>query len=196
MDETVEGGEAWGCMAQRSIPWRGRGQGVERFGGRTSCLAYLVEVLEIPWCHKVSGSVQFVYGDCTHSSKVCPADPAIIYRKKLIISVGTIVGKSYEEQEWNPQVDKQALQRAHRIGEDLMGQEGKELRGTPAGDLLSAIFSLHMFDPTDSAKDDMKFEINPMDLLAGHDLVKKDPTSVAYIGFDEASEVQRSVTVK
>ena len=106
-----------------------------------------------------------------------------------------------------------------------MDQEGKELGGAAAGDLRSAIFGLHVFDPTDtsieqpdeinvselnamaekvlalrykqqSAKDDTKFEINPMDLLTGHDLVKKDPTSVAYIGFDEVSEVQRSVAVK
>ncbi|GFY92689.1 SNF2 domain-containing protein [Actinidia rufa] len=158
----------------------------------------------------------------------------------------------FYEQDWNPQVDKQALQRAHRIGqmnhvmsinlvtghtveevimrradkklqlshnvvgEDLMDQEGKEFGGAAAGDLRSAIFGLHMFDPTDtnieqpdeinvselnamaekvlalrykqqSAKDDTEFEINPMDQLTGHDFVKKDPTYVAYAGFNEAS---------
>lgn len=29
------------------------------------------------------GSVQFVYGDCTHPEKVCPAEPAIIFRLVL-----------------------------------------------------------------------------------------------------------------
>ncbi|PSS24120.1 Helicase [Actinidia chinensis var. chinensis] len=165
-----------------------------------------------------------------------------------LVAADTVI---FYEQDWNPQVDKQALQRAHRIGqmnhvmsinlvtghtveevimrradkklqlshnvvgEDLMDQEGKELGGAAGGDLRSAIFGLHMFDPTDtnieqpdeinvselnamaekvlalrykqqSAKDDMEFVINPMDQLTVHDLVKKDPTSVAYTGFDEA----------
>ncbi|KAL7203813.1 hypothetical protein ACSBR2_016960 [Camellia fascicularis] len=166
-----------------------------------------------------------------------------------LVAADTVI---FYEQDWNPQVDKQALQRAHRIGqmnhvlcinlvtgqtveevilrraekklqlshnvvgEDLMDHEGKETTGAEAGDLRSVIFGLNMLDPTEmsneqpdqlnmselnamvekvialrykqqSDKDDRKFEVNPMDLLNGHDLVKKDPTSVAYRGFDEAS---------
>ncbi|KAL7233643.1 hypothetical protein ACSBR1_017287 [Camellia fascicularis] len=166
-----------------------------------------------------------------------------------LVAADTVI---FYEQDWNPQVDKQALQRAHRIGqmnhvlcinlvtgqtveevilrraekklqlshnvvgEDLMDHEGKETTGAEAGDLRSVIFGLNMLDPTEmsneqpdqlnmselnamvekvialrykqqSDKDDRKFEVNPMDLLNGHDLVKKDPTSVAYPGFDEAS---------
>ncbi|XP_028120798.1 probable helicase CHR10 [Camellia sinensis] len=166
-----------------------------------------------------------------------------------LVAADTVI---FYEQDWNPQVDKQALQRAHRIGqinhvlcinlvtgqtveevilrraekklqlshnvvgEDLMDHEGKETTGAEAGDLRSVIFGLNLLDPTEmsneqpdqlnmselhvmvekvialrykqqSDKDDRKFEVNPMDLLNGHDLVKKDPTSVAYPGFDEAS---------
>ncbi|KAI8024668.1 putative helicase CHR10 [Camellia lanceoleosa] len=166
-----------------------------------------------------------------------------------LVAADTVI---FYEQDWNPQVDKQALQRAHRIGqmnhvlsinlvtgqtveevilrraekklqlshnvvgEDLMDHEGKETTGAEAGDLRSVIFGLNMLDSTEmsneqpeqlnmselnamvekvialrykqqSDKDDRKFEVNPMDLLNGHDLVKKDPTSVAYPGFDEAS---------
>lgn len=109
------------------------------------------------------------------------------------------------------------LQLSHNVvGEDLTKLEEKEAAGAEAGDLQSVIFGLQMLDPTDisneeqdqqitseldamadkviasrykqkSDKEDMKFEISPRDLSTGCDLVIKDPASVAYPGFDEAS---------
>ncbi|XP_058221673.1 probable helicase CHR10 isoform X2 [Rhododendron vialii] len=166
-----------------------------------------------------------------------------------LVAADTVI---FYEQDWNPQVDKQALQRAHRIGQmnhvlsvnlvtehsveevimrraekklqlshnvvgdNLMDLEGKEAAGAEAGDLRSVIFGLQMLDPTDvsceqpdqliaselnamaekvialrhkqkSDKEDVKFELSPMDLSNGRDLVIKDPASVAYPGFDEVS---------
>ncbi|KAL6957595.1 putative helicase chr10, partial [Sarracenia purpurea var. burkii] len=166
-----------------------------------------------------------------------------------LVAADTVI---FYEQDWNPQVDKQALQRAHRIGQTnhvlsinivtehtaeevimrraekklqlsnnvvgdvLIDREGTETAGAEAGDLRSVIFGLHKLDPTEisneqpdqvnmtelnamaekvtslrykqrSNMDDRKFEINPMDLLNGGDLVIKDLASVAHPGFDEAS---------
>lgn len=94
--------------------------------------------------------------------------------------------------------------------------EGKEIGAEP-GDLRSLIFGLHLFDPTDiknedsvgvnmeelnamaekvieirnnepSNKDNRKFEMNPMDLLAGGDLSVKSIASDSFDpGLDEAS---------
>ncbi|XP_077235394.1 SNF2 domain-containing protein / helicase domain-containing protein [Tasmannia lanceolata] len=158
-----------------------------------------------------------------------------------LVAADTVI---FYEQDWNPQVDKQALQRAHRIGQinhvlsinlvsahtveevimrraerklqlshNVIGEGddnlggGKEM-GAEAGDLRSLIFGLHTFDPMDinnenssgvnmveinamaekviemrnyqpSDKDDRRFEINPMDLLAGGDLcVKRSSVSI------------------
>lgn len=154
----------------------------------------------------------------------------------------------FYEQDWNPQVDKQALQRAHRIGQlnhvlsinlvtgrsieevimkraekklqlshNIIGEgfdhEQKETAGAEAGDLRSIIFGLHMFDPTeitDGKSDELnmselnrladkviglrlekkidvddKFVVNPMGQECN--LLKKNPASVAYPDFDEAS---------
>ncbi|KAK9273105.1 hypothetical protein L1049_017912 [Liquidambar formosana] len=168
-----------------------------------------------------------------------------------LVAADTVI---FYEQDWNPQVDRQALQRAHRIGqmnhvlainlvtgraveeiimrraerklqlshkvlgEDDMDREGKEMQGPEAGDLRSVIFGLHMFNPTDIndeksgelsiselnalaekviamrheqkiEKDDRKFEINPIDLLNGCDLVmEKSAGSVSFDpGLDEDS---------
>ena len=58
------------------------------------------------------------------------------------------------------------LQLSHNVvGEDLMDQEGKELGGAAGGDLRSAIFGLHMFDPTDT-NIEQPDEINVSDLNA------------------------------
>eukprot|EP00268_Persea_americana_P027612 TRINITY_DN26957_c0_g1_i14.p1 TRINITY_DN26957_c0_g1~~TRINITY_DN26957_c0_g1_i14.p1 ORF type:complete len:570 (+),score=115.24 TRINITY_DN26957_c0_g1_i14:559-2268(+) len=167
-----------------------------------------------------------------------------------LVAADTVI---FYEQDWNPQVDKQALQRAHRIGQmnhvlsinlvtehsveevvmrraerklqlsynvfggdnDTHG-EGKE-RGAEPGDLRYLIFGLHLFDPTDiknedsvgvnmeelnamaekvieirnnepSNKDNRKFEMNPVDLLAGGDLSVKSTASDSFDpGLDEAS---------
>ncbi|KAL0464590.1 UNVERIFIED_CONTAM: putative helicase CHR10 [Sesamum latifolium] len=161
----------------------------------------------------------------------------------------------FYEQDWNPQVDKQALQRAHRIGQsnhvlsinlvtgrtveevimrraerklqlshnvigdDILEHEGGNIGGTEAGDLKSVIFGLHVFDTmeinmeksdnlldmgelTSLAKkviasrhelqsdvSDRRFEINPMNLMDGHDLVMKERSqSIDFDpGLDEAS---------
>lgn len=109
------------------------------------------------------------------------------------------------------------LQLSHNVvGDNLMDLEGKEAAGAEAGDLRSVIFGLQMLDPTDisyeqpdqlftselnamvekvialrhkqkSDKEDVKFEISPLDLSNGRDLVIKDPASAAYPGFDEVS---------
>ncbi|KAM3685410.1 hypothetical protein ACJW31_11G115400 [Castanea mollissima] len=146
-----------------------------------------------------------------------------------LVAADTVI---FYEQDWNPQVDKQALQRAHRIGQmnhvlsinlvtrhtvdevimrraerklrlshnvvgdDVMNWEGKETAGVETGDLRSIIFGLHRFDPTEisteklgetqmsdlnamvkkvlakryeqtAAKDDRKFEVNPLELSSG-----------------------------
>ncbi|CAA2954244.1 probable helicase CHR10 isoform X1 [Olea europaea subsp. europaea] len=160
-----------------------------------------------------------------------------------LVAADTVI---FYEQDWNPQVDKQALQRTHRIGqtnhvlsinlvtgrtieevimrraerklqlsynvvgEDNLDNEGKDIAGTEAGDLRSAIFGLRMFDPTEmSTKElglvnksglialaekitairhepqadiyDKKFEINHVDVLGGGDLVmKEDSESVDF----------------
>lgn len=168
-----------------------------------------------------------------------------------LVAADTVI---FYEQDWNPQVDKQALQRAHRIGQmnhvlsinlvtgrtveeiimrraerklqlshNVVGEvdidrEGKEMAGAEAGDLRSVIFGLRMIDPSEInndessepnmseldamadkvvairheqqlGKDDRKFEVNPMDLLKGHDLIM-DRSSVSVDfdpGLDEAS---------
>lgn len=96
------------------------------------------------------------------------------------------------------------------VGEDNLDNEGKDIAGTEAGDLRSAIFGLRMFDPTEmSTKElglvnksglialaekitairhepqsdiyDKKFEINHVDVLGGCDLVmKEDSESVNF----------------
>ncbi|KAK4411222.1 putative helicase CHR10 [Sesamum angolense] len=161
----------------------------------------------------------------------------------------------FYEQDWNPQVDKQALQRAHRIGQsnhvlsinlvtgrtieevimrraerklqlshnvigdDISEHEGGNIGGTEAGDLKSVIFGLHVFDTMEmnmeksdnlldmdeltglaekviasrhelqSDVSDRRFEINPMNLMDGHDLVMKERSqSIDFDpGLDEAS---------
>ncbi|KAL0397716.1 UNVERIFIED_CONTAM: putative helicase CHR10 [Sesamum calycinum] len=161
----------------------------------------------------------------------------------------------FYEQDWNPQVDKQALQRAHRIGQsnhvlsinlvtgrtieevivrraerklqlshnvigdDILEHEGGNIGGTEAGDLKSVIFGLHVFDTMEmnmeksdnlldmgeltglagkviasrhelqSDVSDRRFEINPMNLMDGHDLVMKERSqSIDFDpGLDEAS---------
>ncbi|RVW15192.1 putative helicase CHR10 [Vitis vinifera] len=150
-----------------------------------------------------------------------------------LVAADTVI---FYEQDWNPQVDKQALQRAHRIGqmnhvlsinlvtgrtvEEVRSNKPtkKEMSGAEAGDLRSVIFGLRMIDPSEInndessepnmseldamsdkvvairheqqlGKDDGKFEVNPMDLLKGHDLIM-DRSSVSVDfdpGLDEAS---------
>ncbi|KAI3898843.1 hypothetical protein MKW92_042752, partial [Papaver armeniacum] len=120
-----------------------------------------------------------------------------------LVGADTVV---FYEQDWNPQVDKQALQRVHRIGqinpvlcEDDISYDQDEM-GADVGDLRSIIFGLHMFDPTNtdnenpnekvtkchesSYRRDRKFELNSMDVLGGDDFPMK--TTPAY-SFDEAS---------
>lgn len=165
-----------------------------------------------------------------------------------LVAADTVI---FYEQDWNPQVDKQALQRAHRIGQmndvlsinlvtgrtveevimrraerklrlshnvigdDVMDQEGKEEAGVEPSDLRSIIFGLHLFDPDEinndefgmselnamaekvisvrdkqiAIEDERKFEVNPTDVLHGHDLVAGESnTSLSFnSGFDEAS---------
>ncbi|PQP97495.1 putative helicase CHR10 isoform X1 [Prunus yedoensis var. nudiflora] len=165
-----------------------------------------------------------------------------------LVAADTVI---FYEQDWNPQVDKQALQRAHRIGQmndvlsinlvtgrtveevimrraerklrlshnvigdDVMDQEGKEEAGVEPSDLRSIIFGLHLFDPDEinndefgmselnamaekvisvrdkqiANEDERKFEVNPTDVLHGHDLVAGESnTSLSFnSGFDEAS---------
>ncbi|KAL0429090.1 UNVERIFIED_CONTAM: putative helicase CHR10 [Sesamum radiatum] len=161
----------------------------------------------------------------------------------------------FYEQDWNPQVDKQALQRAHRIGQsnhvlsinlvtgrtieevimrraerklrlshnvigdDILDHERGNIGGTEAGDLKSVIFGLDAFgtmemnmEKSDNLLDmgeltglaekviasrhelqsdvsDRRFEINPMNLMDGHDLVMKERSqSIDFDpGLDEAS---------
>ena len=111
------------------------------------------------------------------------------------------------------------LQLSHNVvGEVDIDREGKEMAGAEAGDLRSVIFGLRMIDPSEInndessepnmseldamadkvvairheqqlGKDDRKFEVNPMDLLKGHDLIM-DRSSVSVDfdpGLDEAS---------
>lgn len=111
------------------------------------------------------------------------------------------------------------LQLSHNVvGEVDIDREGKEMAGAEAGDLRSVIFGLRMIDPSEInndessepnmseldamsdkvvairheqqlGKDDGKFEVNPMDLLKGHDLIM-DRSSVSVDfdpGLDEAS---------
>ncbi|ONI22335.1 hypothetical protein PRUPE_2G122400 [Prunus persica] len=165
-----------------------------------------------------------------------------------LVAADTVI---FYEQDWNPQVDKQALQRAHRIGQmndvlsinlvtgctveevimrraerklrlshnvigdDVMDQEGKEEAGVEPSDLRSIIFGLHLFDPDEinndefgmselnamaekvisvrdkqiANEDERKFEVNPTDVLHGHDLVAGESnTSLSFnSSFDEAS---------
>ncbi|KAI3681429.1 hypothetical protein L6452_36224 [Arctium lappa] len=167
-----------------------------------------------------------------------------------LVAADTVI---FYEQDWNPQVDKQALQRAHRIGQmnhvlsinlvtertveevimhraerklqlsyDVMGEdaidkEGKDMVGVAAGDLRSVVLGLRMFDPTTESKEssdqlDMskvnaivekviafrhggrsetegaKVEINSKNILSGHDLVKRSPSSMEFDPIlDEAS---------
>ncbi|GAV80488.1 SNF2_N domain-containing protein/Helicase_C domain-containing protein [Cephalotus follicularis] len=168
-----------------------------------------------------------------------------------LVAADTVI---FYEQDWNPQVDKQALQRAHRIGQmnhvlsinlvtehtveeiimrraerklqlshnvlgdDIMDNKQKETAGVDTGDLRSIIFGLQMLDPTEiygeesgevkmselksmaekvitirneelSSKDDLKFEINPKDILDGHEFVMRGTSSSVNFdpGFDEAS---------
>ncbi|GFY92610.1 SNF2 domain-containing protein [Actinidia rufa] len=218
VEETFEDGETWGAMAQRSIPWRGksfgtmaRNQGVECVGGCTNILGG-------------GGSCTFSYA---RQPRLIFSFPGSVSHKMtlLFLSVArlrmTSFGLSYglyfmsKTPRWISRLfsghtglvimrraDKKLQLSLNVVGEDLMDQEGKELGEAAAGDLRSAIFSLHMLDPTgtnieqpdeinvselnamaekvlalsykqQSAKDDTKFEINPMDLLTGHDLVKK-----------------------
>jgi hypothetical protein len=110
------------------------------------------------------------------------------------------------------------LQLSHNVVGDDMDWEGKELAGVETGDLRSIIFGLHMFDPTDvspenldelrisemntmvdkvlakrceqiAGKDDRKFEVNPLDLSSGSDIVVGGgSTSISLDpGLDEAS---------
>ncbi|KAI3444757.1 hypothetical protein Pfo_001422 [Paulownia fortunei] len=169
-----------------------------------------------------------------------------------LVAADTVI---FYEQDWNPQVDKQALQRAHRIGQrnhvlsinlvtrrtieevimrraerklqlshnvigdDVSDHEGSNVGGTQAGDLKSVIFGLHVFDPMEidmekpdnqldmgeltglaekviasrhdlqSDVGDRKFEINPVDLMDGKDLVMQEGSqSIDFNpGLDEAS---------
>ncbi|KAK4414628.1 putative helicase CHR10 [Sesamum alatum] len=128
----------------------------------------------------------------------------------------------FYEQDWNPQVDKQALQRAHRIGQsnhvlsinlvtgrtieevimrradrklrlshnvigdDILQHEGGNIGGTEAGLAEKVIASRHELQ---SDVSDRKFEINPMNLMDGHDLVMQEGSqSIDFNpGLDEAS---------
>ncbi|GMY23292.1 probable helicase CHR10 isoform X1 [Fagus crenata] len=168
-----------------------------------------------------------------------------------LVAADTVI---FYEQDWNPQVDKQALQRAHRIGQMnhvlsinlvtrhtveevimrraerklqlsqnvvgdyVMNMEGKETAGVETGDLRSIIFGLHMFQPIEistenldemqisdlnamvekvlskryekiAGKDDRKFEVNPLDLSSGSDIVMGGSSTSASLdpGLDEAS---------
>ncbi|KAL3742637.1 hypothetical protein ACJRO7_018021 [Eucalyptus globulus] len=79
-------------------------------------------------------------------------------------------GVIFFEQDWNPQVDKKALQRAHRIGQmsrvtmrraqrkmllsqnvigDGSTEKGDESEVVETGDFRSIIYGLQMFDPTE-----------------------------------------------
>ncbi|KAA8515885.1 hypothetical protein F0562_019064 [Nyssa sinensis] len=138
-----------------------------------------------------------------------------------LVAADTVI---FYEQDWNPQVDKQALQRAHRIGqinrvlsislvtghtveevimrraerklqlsqyvvgEDVMDREGKEMAGAEAelNAMAERVIALRHKQHPD--KDDRKFEIHPMDLLNGGDLMERSPASITFDpGFDEAS---------
>ena len=114
---------------------------------------------------------------------------------------------------------KKKLQLSNNVvGEVNIDREGKEMEGAEAGDLRSVIFGLHMIDPSEInddesskpnmseldamagklvairneqqlGKDARKFEVNPMDLLKGHDLITdRSSASVDFDpGLDEAS---------
>lgn len=102
------------------------------------------------------------------------------------------------------------------IGEDLVDQEGKEMTGPEDGDLRSIILGLHKFDPAEMNKsddintteftaiaekviafrhklqsehNDRKFEVNPMDILSGADIINQGgPEFITYDpGLDEAA---------
>ncbi|XP_027161821.1 probable helicase CHR10 [Coffea eugenioides] len=160
-----------------------------------------------------------------------------------LVAADTVI---FYEQDWNPQVDNQALQRAHRIGQknhvlsinlvtsktveevimrraehklqlshnvigdDIVDQEGKEMSGPEDGDLRSVMLGLHKFDPLEMSNensnqidkneltaiaervvafryklqseiDDRKFEVNPVDMLHGTDILTRGgPESIKY----------------
>ncbi|KAM3316836.1 hypothetical protein ACQJBY_034791 [Aegilops geniculata] len=94
-----------------------------------------------------------------------------------LIGADTVI---FYEQDWNPQADKQALQRTHRIGQlnhvimrraerklklshnifgdkDATDGKGKDL-GNEANDMRSIIFGLHQFDPADTAAETINEE--------------------------------------
>ncbi|KAK6162592.1 hypothetical protein DH2020_002433 [Rehmannia glutinosa] len=166
-----------------------------------------------------------------------------------LVAADTVI---FYEQDWNPQVDKQALQRAHRIGQsnhvlsinlvtgctieevimrraerklqlshnvigdDILDHDESNVEGTEAGGLKSVIFGLHVFDlmemntersqldmgeltglaekvivsrHAESDVGDRKFEINPMDLVDGKDLIMQEGSQPIDFnpGLDEAS---------
>ncbi|VAI25716.1 unnamed protein product [Triticum turgidum subsp. durum] len=94
-----------------------------------------------------------------------------------LIGADTVI---FYEQDWNPQADKQALQRTHRIGQlnhvimrraerklklshnifgdkDATDGKGNDL-GNEANDMRSIIFGLHQFDPADTAAETINEE--------------------------------------
>ena len=104
------------------------------------------------------------------------------------------------------------------VGDYVMNMEGKETAGVETGDLRSIIFGLHMFQPIEistenldemqisdlnamvekvlskryekiAGKDDRKFEVNPLDLSSGSDIVLGGSSTSASLdpGLDEAS---------
>ncbi|KAF5193933.1 Chromatin remodeling [Thalictrum thalictroides] len=106
-----------------------------------------------------------------------------------LVAADTVI---FYEQDWNPQVDRQALQRAHRIGqmnhvlsinlvimrraerklqlshnvvgENNIDNKGEEM-GIDNGDLRSVIYGLHMFDFT-NVNDEESDEVNMTELSA------------------------------
>ncbi|KAG5231150.1 chromodomain-helicase-DNA-binding protein [Salix suchowensis] len=89
-----------------------------------------------------------------------------------LVAADTVI---FYEQDWNPQVDKQALQRAHRIGQmnhvlsiNLVTRhtvEEKRNRRIETGDLRSIIFGLHRFDPSE-VNSEQSNELNALELNA------------------------------
>ncbi|XP_019054146.1 PREDICTED: probable helicase CHR10 isoform X3 [Nelumbo nucifera] len=85
--------------AQRNLPEEkhmkleaARKKAEEKKLAKWEALGYQSLAVKGPACPMVgdimpdSGSVQFVYGDCTDPSKVCPSEPAIIFRVKADLS--------------------------------------------------------------------------------------------------------------
>ncbi|KAK1286148.1 putative chromatin-remodeling complex ATPase chain [Acorus calamus] len=90
-----------------------------------------------------SGSVQFVFGDCTNPSKLCPSEPAVIFREYLLIV--TPVGGFY-----------------HNDGkfDVFMNSEGSDARAFECGDLH--LGDVHLIKLDVSHDNDKKVATNPL----------------------------------